>query len=276
MLDVVPLFETFADLQAAPRHPRRDRRASRLQGAPGRHRPPPRGHARVLRLVEGRRAGRRDPGPLRGPGRDLGVGAGERHRAHPVPRARRRARPWRRTREHRDPRSAAALGRRPVQAHRAGRGHLRPLRRPRHRDAAHRPGGRRGAARLVAVDRAAQPRRGGALRRGRGDDGCRVPRALLRAREGPGLRAVVRAGHADGGDRAARPRLPPRTPRAVGRVARGSPRHPVGLRVDARRASTSPAGSGSARPSTPSATRRSCAGRTTSGRCSARSSTTSR
>ena len=55
MLDVIPLFETFADLQAAPRilaeiveHPEF---AARLDG----DRAPARGHARLLRLVEGRR-----------------------------------------------------------------------------------------------------------------------------------------------------------------------------------------------------------------------------
>ena len=69
VLDVIPLFETFADLQAAPAHPRRDRRAPRVRGAPRGHRPPARGHARLLRLVEGRRTGRREPRALRGAGR---------------------------------------------------------------------------------------------------------------------------------------------------------------------------------------------------------------
>ena len=94
--------------------------------------------------------------------------------------------------ELRDPRPAAALGRRPLQAHRAGRGDLRPVRRPRHRDAPHRPGRRRHAARLVADDRAPQQRGRGAVRRRRGDDGCGIPRALLLPREGTRLRAVVR------------------------------------------------------------------------------------
>ncbi len=65
VLDVIPLFETFADLQAAPASSPRSSRTL-VREPPGCHRPPPRGHARLLRLVEGRRTRRRQPRAVRG------------------------------------------------------------------------------------------------------------------------------------------------------------------------------------------------------------------
>ena len=57
--------------------------------------------------------------------------------------------------------------------------------------------------------------------------------SVLRPRQGRRLRAVVRHGHPDGRGRPARPRLPPGPSRPVGRVARRPPGDPVGVRVDA-------------------------------------------
>ena len=133
--------------------PRGDRRGSRVRGATRRDRAAPGGDARLLGLVEGRRTGRREPRAVRGAGGDRRVGSAERHRADALPRSRRRARPRWRARQLRDPRPAAALGRRALQAHRAGRGDLRPLRRSGDRDAAHRPGRRRRPDGLGAVHR---------------------------------------------------------------------------------------------------------------------------
>ena len=65
--------------------------------------------------------------------RDRGVGTGPRHRAHGLPRTRRRARAGRRTDRARDPCTAAGHRRRPVQGHRTRRGRVRPVRRRRHR-----------------------------------------------------------------------------------------------------------------------------------------------
>ena len=56
-------------------HPRRDRRAPGVRRAAGGDRAPAGGHARLLGLVEGRRAGRREPRALRRAGRDRRVGA---------------------------------------------------------------------------------------------------------------------------------------------------------------------------------------------------------
>ena len=214
-------------------HPRGDRRAPGVRRAAGCDRAPAGGHARLLGFVQGRRSGGGEPRAVRRAGGDRRVGAGEPHRADPLPRPRRCARSRRRPRELRDPGPAAPLGRRALQAHRTGRGHLRPVRRPGDRDASHRSGRRRGADGFGAVDRRSQPRRGRPLRRRRRDDGHRIPRPLLRAGEGSGLRAVVRPGHPDGRGRTARARLAARAPRTVGRVARRPAGDPVGVRVDA-------------------------------------------
>ena len=89
-----------------------------------------------------------------------------RRRADPVPRPRRRDRARRRTDEPGDPRPGAGLGRRPAQAHRAGRGHRRELRRPDDRPAPPRADDRRGPARLDAgARRAARARRSPSARR---------------------------------------------------------------------------------------------------------------
>ena len=75
-LDVVPLFESRADLERAcevlEEYLALAATAS-LAGAPG---PAPRGHARLLRLGQGRRLPRRQPGPLPGPGPPGRLGGG--------------------------------------------------------------------------------------------------------------------------------------------------------------------------------------------------------
>ena len=67
---------------------------------------------------------------VRRAGRGWPPGPPARRPADPVPRPRRRARPRRRPGQPRRARPGAGLGRRPVQGHRAGRGHLRPIRPP--------------------------------------------------------------------------------------------------------------------------------------------------
>ena len=77
-------------------------RADRHARAPGRRRAGrrqrrgARGHARVLRLGQGTRAGQCHPAAVRHPGQAGRVGRGPRRAADPVPRPRRRARPGRR------------------------------------------------------------------------------------------------------------------------------------------------------------------------------------
>lgn len=71
-----------------------------------------------------------------------------------LPRSRRRPRSRGRPGEPCAPRTTCGVGRRSVQAHGAGRGHLRPLRGPGHRCAAHRAGRRSDAPRQCSVDRA--------------------------------------------------------------------------------------------------------------------------
>ena len=129
-LDVVPAVRDAAPTWSGPRGARGVPRAPGRRSAGWTPRPAPRGHARLLRLGQGRRLARRQPGALPGPGGAGRLGAPPRHRADAVPRPRRRARPRRRPGQPRRPRPGPRLGRRALQGHRAGRGHLRPLRQP--------------------------------------------------------------------------------------------------------------------------------------------------
>ncbi len=184
----------------APRRPRRRR-------ARGRRRASPRGHARLLRLHEGRGHAGREPRPLPRAGGPRGVGGRPWHRAHAVPRPRRRARSRRRPGEPRDPRAGARLGRRPLQGDRTGRGGVRPLRQPAHRAAPPRAAHERRPAGLDAGARAARDRVLAALRSAGRTDGERVRASLARPDRTAGVRRVLPARDPDRGDRRAPARL---------------------------------------------------------------------
>ena len=98
VLDVIPLFETFADLEASTRILDECSQPPQVQARLAATGPQARGHARLLRLVEGRRARLGDASPSTTRRRASPSGRDEqRHRAHAVPRPRRRAGPRRRT-----------------------------------------------------------------------------------------------------------------------------------------------------------------------------------
>ena len=131
----------------------RHARAARGRGAAGGQRPGTRGDARLLRLGQGTRPGQRHPAPVRHPGQAGRLGRGQRRPADPVPRPRRRPRPGRRPGRPGRAGPGARLGQRLVQGHRAGRGHLRPVRAAGDRQAAPGAGGLGRPARLVRADR---------------------------------------------------------------------------------------------------------------------------
>ena len=144
------------------------------------------------------------------------------HRADAVPRPGRRHRPRRRPDEPGHPRPGAGLGRRPAQAHRAGRGHRRELLGPGHRAAPPRAGHRGRPARVHA--RARRAPRGG--RGGRAPDHGRAGRDVARGVSGarprrPGVRLVLPRRHPDRG--AVRP---------AARLAAGGPRTLRGRAID--------------------------------------------
>ena len=129
-LDVVPLFETVADLHGAPET------LERLFTNPA--------YARHLAARGGRQTvmvgysdSNKDGGLPHGelgaaprPARDRRGLPTPRRGAHAVPRPRRIGGTRRRTHEPRDPRPAPGVGGRAPAAHRAGRGHHQPLRQP--------------------------------------------------------------------------------------------------------------------------------------------------
>ena len=167
VIDAVPLFETFADLEAsvdilegALALPQVQRRLAE--------------NGRRVEVMLGYSDSSKDVGPVSATldaghraAPHHGVGAPQRHRAHALPRPRWRPRARWRPRQPRAARAAPGVGRRPVQAHRAGRGHLRPLRRPGDRRAAHRAGRRGDAAGRGALGRAPQRRGHRAVHRAR-------------------------------------------------------------------------------------------------------------
>ena len=147
----------------------------------------------------------------------------------------------------------------PAQAHRAGRGHRRPLRQPGHRAAPPGAGHQRGAARLGAGARRACARRprsaGAALIDELAETSRRAYRALVW--EDPRLRDLLPGGHAHRGAGGPRHRLAPGGPRrgaavAPGGTARSSSCAPSpGSSPGRSRAPTCPAGTASAAPSRP-------------------------
>ena len=217
------------------------------------------GDARLLGLQQGVGLPR---GRLAAPRRAVGAGRGRGRAwrgADPVPRPRRRDRAGRGTDEPRHPRPGRGIGGRPAQAHRAGRGHRRELLRRGDRPAPSRAGDRGRPPRLDARPR--RRARGGPLRRrpDHGRAGRDVAGRLSRARpRRPGVRDLLPRHHADRG--------------AVRRCGWGRDRRlaaaPTGATVDRQRSgrsrgrspgrsrgSTCPAGSGSAPPSSGTATR---------------------
>ena len=162
VLDVVPLFESAADLANAPdvltgmlALPRRSPSGS----------PPTAGRLEAMLgysdSAKELGPGQRHPPALRHPGPAGRLGRGPRRPADLVPRPGRRARPGRRSGRPGRAGAGARLGRRVLQGHRAGRGHLRPVRPAGDREAAPGAGRLRGAARLVAADRRTERGRGG-------------------------------------------------------------------------------------------------------------------
>src|SRR6266545_4254819 len=172
-----------------------------------------RGHVWLLRLGEGGRVpgGERRAPP--GPGRPRRVGSGERRSAHAVPRAGRGSRPGRGAHEPGHPQPSGGLGGRPVQGDRAGRDGLRPIRRHRDRAAAPRAGRERGPPGLHAGGREGGEGGGGPVRRTDGPYGGGVRARLPRTGRATELRPVLRASHADRGDRGPPRRVPARPTR---------------------------------------------------------------
>ena len=133
--------------------------------------------------------------------------------------------------ERRDPGPAAGNGGGPHQADRAGRGHRRQV-----LDSRGRPpragAGRRRRAR-IAPAAAADSRPAARLRGPARADGGPLARGLPRPRlPRSRLRALLRAGHADRGDRAPAARLATRATRRLP-ADRGAARDPLGVLVDA-------------------------------------------
>ena len=130
-LDVVPLFETIADLRnaRATLDAMLDARAG--AAADGGDRPRRRGDARATPTRRRRAAGHRNARAVRGPGRPRRVGGGAFGPAHALPRTRRCAGTRRWSGQPRRDGPGARIGGGALQGHRTGRGHLRSLRQPR-------------------------------------------------------------------------------------------------------------------------------------------------
>ena len=125
---IVPLFETIDDLQRGRRFSKR-RLTCRSTGHGRRSRRPPGGHARLLRLQQGRRLPGRQLGAVPRRTRPRRVGTQDRNSVAALPRSRRHRRPRWRAELRRDPRAAARRGERVAAADRAGRGDRRQVRR---------------------------------------------------------------------------------------------------------------------------------------------------
>ena len=217
----------------------------------------------------------KDAGPLSATLALYDAQAAHRHLGRPaldqadaVPRPRGRARPGRRPGQPGGAGAGAGLGRWPVQAHRTGRGHLRPLRRPRRSPAgtsnrSRRPPcsrrRRRSRSAPPPPQRSSPPWPGRwTTRRGRPT----TPWYAARVRQ------LVRGGDAGRRAGSAADRVTAGPARPLGVVPRGPARDPVGVRVD----------SGAGQPDRlvrrrqpdwrPSATSTCCGRRTRNGRCS--------
>ena len=186
-LDVVPLFETVADLHAAPGHDGAPLREPGLRPAPRRPRRGADDHGGVQRLQQGRRLPHRELGAAQGAARARGGLPPRGRRAHPLPRPGRDGGPRRRADEPRDPGPAAGVGGRAPAAHRAGRVGDEPLREPRPRAApprAARPRGARGRRPPARGQPVARRRLGGRAPRAVAARRGRVPRLVQEAPAG--------------------------------------------------------------------------------------------
>ena len=177
------------------RRPRRRRHRARGLGhtavharLAGRNRSAGGGHAGLLRLGKGRRAGSRHPHPCEGTGSDGRLGTRERRHPDDVPRPRGLIGPRRRSAAQGRDRPATGQRRRPSQGDRAGRGGVRAVRRHDHRAtsprAAHDGGSPGGHARGGTAQR-----HGGRAVRGTGrPDRAGLARRLLGTGANSGIR----------------------------------------------------------------------------------------
>ena len=231
-LDVVPLFETVADLHSAPAT------MEKLFENPAyaRHLT---ARARTQTVMVGYSDSNKDGGYLTAnwelhlrAARARGGVPPPRRRAHAVPRPRGHRGTRRRADEPRGARAAARVGRRAAAADRAGRVDHEPLREPRARAAPPRAAACTPCCSPAARPQAATPSRGGAWEQALDElsprRGAGLPRAGARDAR---ARALPARGDAARGDRPAQHRQPALAPRR--RRARGPARDPLGVRLDA-------------------------------------------
>ena len=157
-LHITPLFETLDALEQAPATMAVALRGPRLPRAPEPPRRAAGDHARLLGLGQGRRLPDQPVGDLPGAGAARRAGPRARDRGHVLPRPRRLAVTRRRARAPGDPRAAARLARGRRADHRAGRGDLGQVRRPRAGRPLARAAGLGAAARSRRVRAAGSPR----------------------------------------------------------------------------------------------------------------------
>ena len=245
VLDVVPLFESGADLanatcvldgmlELAPV-------AARLAGeGQGRR-------AASWRSCSGYSDSAKELGPVSATlalydaqERLARLGGRARRPAHPVPRPRRGARAGRRPGRAGGAGPGARVGGRAAQGHRAGRGHLRQVRAPGHRAAPPGAGHLGGAARLGARGAGAGPGRGAAVPAGGRPDGRAGAARLPGPGRGRRVRRMAGPDQPAGGTRPDADRVPAAAPghRRSARPCRPgrAAGDPVGVRVGADQA----------------------------------------